>query len=146
MALAGATRITCADVSKDWTDIARRYWQKAGVAGRIDLHLDGGNAVIARARAAGEAGSFDRPPKPEHGLSRLRCSYCLLDGLQGYQLIGPAHAAQIANQCPDWQRLGDHSRPVDLVEPGDSGAGRIHSVTRCASASLISPLRASMST
>ena len=59
MALAGATRITCADVSKEWTDIARRYWQKAGVADRIDLHLDGGNAVIARALSAGEAGSFD---------------------------------------------------------------------------------------
>jgi len=59
MALAGATRITCADVSKAWTDIARRYWQKAGVADRIDLHLDGGYAVIARALANGEAGSFD---------------------------------------------------------------------------------------
>jgi O-methyltransferase len=57
MALAGATRITCADVSKEWTDIARRYWAKAGVAERIDLHLDGGNAVIAR--SLGEAGTFD---------------------------------------------------------------------------------------
>jgi len=59
MALAGAGRITCADVSKDFTDIARRYWQKAGVAERIDLHLDGGNAVIARCLAAGEGGSYD---------------------------------------------------------------------------------------
>ena len=59
MALAGATRITCADVSKEFTDIARRYWDKAGVAERIDLHLDGGNAVIARLLAAGGLGSFD---------------------------------------------------------------------------------------
>ena len=59
MALAGATRITCADVSKEFTDVARRFWQKAGVAERIELHLDGGNAVIARCLAAGEAGSFD---------------------------------------------------------------------------------------
>lgn len=59
IALAGASRITCADVSKEWTDIARRFWQKAGVADRIDLHLDGGNAVIARALAEGEAGRFD---------------------------------------------------------------------------------------
>ncbi|WP_374333396.1 O-methyltransferase [Aestuariivirga sp.] len=59
MALAGAQHITCADVSKDFTDIARRYWQKAGVADRIALHLDGGNAVIARALAAGEAGTYD---------------------------------------------------------------------------------------
>ncbi len=59
MAQAGATRITCADVSKEFTDIARRFWQKAGVAQRIELHLDGGNAVIARLLAAGEAGTFD---------------------------------------------------------------------------------------
>lgn len=59
MALAGATRITCADVSKQWTDIARRYWEKAGVAERIDLHLDGGAAVIARLLASGEEGRVD---------------------------------------------------------------------------------------
>ena len=43
-------RITCADVSKEWTDIAQRYWARAGVASRIDLHLDGGSATIARQR------------------------------------------------------------------------------------------------
>ena len=59
LALAGATRITCADVSKTYTDIARRYWAKAGVADRIDLYLDGGLAVIDRCLAAGEAGTFD---------------------------------------------------------------------------------------
>lgn len=59
MALAGAQHITCADVSKEFTDIARRYWKKAGVSDRIDLHLDGGAAVIARALAAGMAGCFD---------------------------------------------------------------------------------------
>jgi predicted O-methyltransferase YrrM len=59
MALAGATKITCADVSKEWTDIGRKYWQKAGVSDRIDLHLDGGNAVIERLLANGEAGTID---------------------------------------------------------------------------------------
>jgi caffeoyl-CoA O-methyltransferase len=59
MALAGANRITCADVSKEWTDIARRYWAKAGVSDQIDLHLDGGKAVIARLLERGEAGSVD---------------------------------------------------------------------------------------
>ena len=59
MALAGATRITCADISKEWTDIGRRYWQKAGVMPQIDLHLDGGNAVIARLLASGGQESFD---------------------------------------------------------------------------------------
>jgi len=59
MALAGAERIACADVSKEWTDIGRRYWERAGVAGRIDLHLDGGQAVIERLLASGAAGTFD---------------------------------------------------------------------------------------
>ena len=59
MALAGAQKITCADISKEWTDIGRKYWQKAGVADRIDLHLDGGNAVIDRLLKNGEAGVFD---------------------------------------------------------------------------------------
>jgi predicted O-methyltransferase YrrM len=59
MALAGATRITCADVSKEWTDIARRYWTKAEVADRIELHLDGGAAVIERLLGRGEAGTVD---------------------------------------------------------------------------------------
>ena len=59
MALAGAARITCADVSKEWTDIARKYWTKAGVADRIDLHLDGGDAVIERLLKNGESGAID---------------------------------------------------------------------------------------
>lgn len=59
MALAGDVRITCADVSEEWTAIGQRYWRKAGVAGRIDLHLDGGTAVIDRLLKNGEIGTFD---------------------------------------------------------------------------------------
>lgn len=59
MALAGAERIHCADVSREWTDIARRYWRTAGVDDRIDLSLEGGDAVIARLLDSGQAGSFD---------------------------------------------------------------------------------------
>ncbi len=59
MALAGAAKITCADVSKEWTGIGRKYWAKAGVVDRIDLHLDGGSAVIERLLKDGEGGTFD---------------------------------------------------------------------------------------
>jgi O-methyltransferase len=41
MALAlpeGGKVVTC-DRSQEWTDIARRYWEKAGVEGRIELSL-----------------------------------------------------------------------------------------------------------
>ncbi|MFN8103039.1 MAG: SAM-dependent methyltransferase [Acidimicrobiia bacterium] len=32
-------RLTCCDVSEDWTSIAREFWQRAGVADRIDLRM-----------------------------------------------------------------------------------------------------------
>ncbi len=32
-------RLLCCDVSEEWTAIAREYWEKAGVAGRIELRL-----------------------------------------------------------------------------------------------------------
>ncbi len=32
-------RLLCCDVSEEWTAIARRYWEKAGVAHKIDLRL-----------------------------------------------------------------------------------------------------------
>lgn len=58
MALGTDARITCADVSAEWTAIGQRYWVKAGVAARIDLHLDGGDATIARLLKS-EAGAVD---------------------------------------------------------------------------------------
>lgn len=32
-------RLVCCDIDTTWTDIAQEYWQKAGVADRIDLHI-----------------------------------------------------------------------------------------------------------
>jgi caffeoyl-CoA O-methyltransferase len=32
-------RLICCDVSEDWTAIGQPYWEKAGVAGRIDLRI-----------------------------------------------------------------------------------------------------------
>ena len=32
-------RLLCCDVSEEWTAIGRRYWEKAGVAHKIDLRL-----------------------------------------------------------------------------------------------------------
>lgn len=32
-------RLLCLDVNAEWTAVARRYWQAAGVADRIELHL-----------------------------------------------------------------------------------------------------------
>jgi len=32
-------RLDACDIDRDWTDIGRRYWDEAGVAGKITLHL-----------------------------------------------------------------------------------------------------------
>jgi caffeoyl-CoA O-methyltransferase len=37
--LAEGGRLTCCDVSEDWTALAREYWQRAGLADRIELRL-----------------------------------------------------------------------------------------------------------
>lgn len=37
--LADGGRLLCCDVSEEWTAVARRYWERAGVADRIELHL-----------------------------------------------------------------------------------------------------------
>lgn len=39
LAIGPEGRITALDVSPEWTAIARRYWEEAGVADRIDLKL-----------------------------------------------------------------------------------------------------------
>jgi caffeoyl-CoA O-methyltransferase len=31
--------LLCLDVNEEWTDIARRYWERAGIADRIDLEI-----------------------------------------------------------------------------------------------------------
>jgi caffeoyl-CoA O-methyltransferase len=37
--LAGGGRLLCCDVSAEWTSLARQYWQRAGVADRIELRI-----------------------------------------------------------------------------------------------------------
>lgn len=59
MALASKAHVTCVDVSEDYTTMARKYWQKAGVADRVTLRLDGGHAAIADLLKLGQANSFD---------------------------------------------------------------------------------------
>ena len=59
MALGSMANITAIDVSADWTAIARKFWQRAGVDQRITLRLDGGHAAIESLLDAGKAGSFD---------------------------------------------------------------------------------------
>ncbi len=52
------TLITC-DISKEWTAIARRYWDEAGVAGRIELHLAPALNTLDKLLAEGNERKFD---------------------------------------------------------------------------------------
>ena len=52
-------RIIACDVSVEWTDIARQFWQRAGVADKIDLRLGPGLETLDRLLAEGGRGTFD---------------------------------------------------------------------------------------
>lgn len=52
------TLVAC-DVSDEYTRIARRYWQAAGVADKIDLHIAPALNTLDQLLENGEAGSFD---------------------------------------------------------------------------------------
>src|SRR5215469_13421534 len=52
-------RLIACDVSEEYTSIARRYWAKAGVAGKIDLRLGPALDTLDKLLAEGRAESFD---------------------------------------------------------------------------------------
>ena len=52
-------RIVCCDVSEEYTRIARRYWERAGVAHKIDLRLAPALETLDALLGAGEEGSYD---------------------------------------------------------------------------------------
>ena len=52
-------RVVALDVSEEYTAVARRHWEAAGVAGCIDLHLAPATQSLEAMLAAGEAGTYD---------------------------------------------------------------------------------------
>jgi len=59
LALPPDGRIIACDVSEEWTSIARKYWKKAGVESKIELHLGPAAETLDALLAKGEAGKFD---------------------------------------------------------------------------------------
>ncbi len=47
------------DISDEYTSVARRYWQEAGVAARVDLQLAPADQTLAARIDAGERESYD---------------------------------------------------------------------------------------
>ena len=58
-ALPADGKLICCDVSEEWTSVARRYWQEAGVAGRIELRLAPATDTLAALLTQGGAETFD---------------------------------------------------------------------------------------
>jgi predicted O-methyltransferase YrrM len=54
----GAKLIAC-DISKKWTDVARRYWREGGVADIVELHLAPAIETMDHLLAHHGAGEFD---------------------------------------------------------------------------------------
>jgi caffeoyl-CoA O-methyltransferase len=59
VALPEKGRLVCCDVSSEWTAIAWRFWERAGVAHKIDLRLAPALETLDSLIAAGEAGTYD---------------------------------------------------------------------------------------
>ena len=59
LALPEEGRMICCDVSEEWTAMARRYWQRAGVAHKIDLRIGPALQTLDTMLASGGAGGFD---------------------------------------------------------------------------------------
>lgn len=59
LALPDDGKVVACDISKEWTDIARRYWEQAGMSERIHLHLRPAAQTLDRLLSDGQAGAFD---------------------------------------------------------------------------------------
>lgn len=59
LALPEDGRLVCCDVSEQWTSVARRYWDEAGVAERIDLRLAPAEDSLLALLAEGGEGAYD---------------------------------------------------------------------------------------
>ena len=59
LALPEDGRLVCCDVSEEWTSMARRYWDEAGVAGKIDLRIAPAAETLDQLLADGEEATYD---------------------------------------------------------------------------------------
>jgi len=59
LALPPDGRIVCCDVSREFTDVARRAWAAAGIEDRVDLRLAPALETLDALLAEGKAGTFD---------------------------------------------------------------------------------------
>ncbi|MDJ0772054.1 MAG: class I SAM-dependent methyltransferase [Mastigocoleus sp. MO_167.B18] len=59
LALPSDGKVIACDISEEYTSVACRYWQKAGVSHKIDLHVAPAVETLDKLLKAGEAETFD---------------------------------------------------------------------------------------
>jgi caffeoyl-CoA O-methyltransferase len=59
LALPADGRVVCCDRSAEWTQIAKDFWQQAGVTDKIQLILGEAKATLANLLTQGEQQTFD---------------------------------------------------------------------------------------
>jgi caffeoyl-CoA O-methyltransferase len=59
LALPADGKLVCCDVSAEWTAVGKPYWEKAGIAGKIDLRIAPAMQTLDRLLAEGQAGTYD---------------------------------------------------------------------------------------
>ena len=52
-------QVTTCDRNREWTDMARKYWEQAGLAHRITLRLGDARRTLQALQDAGETGTYD---------------------------------------------------------------------------------------
>lgn len=83
LALPADGKVVACDISEEWTSMARRYWEKAGVVKKIDLRLGRATKTLDAMLAAGEAGydfAFIDADKANYAAYYERCLRLLRSG------------------------------------------------------------------
>jgi predicted O-methyltransferase YrrM len=59
LALPEDGQLVCCDVSAEWTSLAKKYWDEAGIAGKIDLRIAPAAETLDTLLAQGEEETYD---------------------------------------------------------------------------------------
>jgi len=100
-------RLLCCDVSEEWTSVARRYWERAGLTDRIELRLGPAAQTLA---ALPDGTSFDLA-----FIDADKTGYVEYWDLI-VPMIRPGGVVLVDNTL-------SHGRVVDLTEQGESVQG-----------------------
>lgn len=133
LALPGDGEMVCCDISEEWTSIARRYWQRAGIEHKINLRIQPALHTLDELIELGRRGTFDfafiDADKQNYDAYFERCLTLLRVGgliavdnvLWGGSVINPDKNDEetVAIRQFNENRKRDHRVDISLVPIGD---------------------------